>query len=267
MNNIYDLINRAKALRDETKIDSISPARVGALCEETLQYINEVLILASSPILHKVYQSVAAMQSDPSPKSDITGRELSPGQLVVISPQNASDATAGDIYRYDGPSGSTSAWTYIAKIGKLTSERPDWNAQASESGYIRNRTHYISWEGTRISIDLTNVKAGDAIPLGFVLTEYTKMRCNRGDVRNVPTNGEEFSLGVQGPTMYASFFTEGDQSYLKIKTSSFGIQNTLEVGDAFVHQLSEVYISNAISRISAVEKKIETILSRLSEKE
>ena len=120
--NIYELISRAQGLRQETKLDSVSPDRVGALCEDTLKYINEFQLLASSPSLHKIYASVSAMQADAAPKSDLTGKALKPGQLVVIVPASQSDATAGDVYRYDGPSGNTSAWTFISKIGGLPAD-------------------------------------------------------------------------------------------------------------------------------------------------
>ena len=120
--NIYDLISRAQKLRKETQLDSVSPDRVGGLHEDTLKYINEFQLLASSPSLHKIYASVSAMQSDKSPKSDLTGKPLKPGQLVVIVPANQTDATAGDVYRYDGPSGNTSAWTFVAKIGTVPAD-------------------------------------------------------------------------------------------------------------------------------------------------
>lgn len=120
--NIYDLISRAQKLRKETQLDSVSPDRVGGLHEDTLKYINEFQLLASSPSLHKIYASVSAMQSDGAPKSDLTGKPLKPGQLVVIVPASQSDATAGDVYRYDGPSGNTSAWTFVAKIGAVPAD-------------------------------------------------------------------------------------------------------------------------------------------------
>ena len=134
--NIYDLISRAQKLRQETKLDSVSPDRVGALCEDTLKYINEFQLLASSPSLHKIYASVSAMQADKSPKSDLTGKALKPGQLVVIVPANQSDATAGDVYRYDGPSGNTSAWTFVSKIGAVAT---DAELNATSANPVQNK--------------------------------------------------------------------------------------------------------------------------------
>ena len=134
--NIYELISRAQGLRQETKLDSVSPDRVGALCEDTLKYINEFQLLASSPSLHKIYASVSAMQADAAPKSDLTGKALKPGQLVVIVPASQSDATAGDVYRYDGPSGNTSAWTFISKIGGVPA---DAELNATSTNPVQNK--------------------------------------------------------------------------------------------------------------------------------
>lgn len=134
--NIYDLISRAQKLRQETKLDSVSPGRVGALCEDTLKYINEYQLLASSPSLHKIYASVSAMQSDPAPKSDLTGKALKPGQLVVIAPASQTDTTAGDVYRYDGPSGNTSAWTFVAKIVAVPA---DAELNATSANPVQNK--------------------------------------------------------------------------------------------------------------------------------
>lgn len=134
--NIYDLISRAQKLREETKLDSVSPDRVGALCEDTLKFINEYQLLASSPSLHKIYASVSAMQSDSAPKSDLTGKALKPGQLVVIVPASQSDATAGDVYRYDGPSGNTSAWTFVSKIGGVPA---DAELSATSANPVQNK--------------------------------------------------------------------------------------------------------------------------------
>ena len=150
--NIYDLISRAQKLREETKIDSVSPERVGALCEDTLKYINEYQLLASSPALHKIYASVSAMQSDKSPKSDITGNALKPGQLVVIVPASQSDATAGNVYRYDGPSGNTSAWAFISKIGAVPAD-----AQLNDTSANPVQNKVVTSVLTGISEDLQGV--------------------------------------------------------------------------------------------------------------
>ena len=138
--NIYDIINRARSLREEYRLDSVTPERLGALHEDTLTYINQYQLLASSPAIHKTFVSVSAMQGSASPTSDLTGRPLKAGQLVVIVPSDQTDSTAGDVYRYDGPSGSTSKWTFVAKLGAVpadselsaTSTNPPQNRAVTE---------------------------------------------------------------------------------------------------------------------------------------
>lgn len=149
--NIYDLISRAQQLREETKLDSVSPDRVGALCEDTLKYINEFQLLASAPSLHKIYASVSAMQLDGAPQSDLTGKALKPGQLVVIVPESQTDATAGDVYRYDGPSGNTSAWTFVAKIGGVPA---DADLNASSTNPVQNKV--VTEKLTELSEDIAS---------------------------------------------------------------------------------------------------------------
>lgn len=154
--NIYDLISRAQQLREETKLDSVSPDRVGALCEDTLKYINEFQLLASAPSLHKIYASVSAMQLDGAPKSDLTGKALKAGQLVVIVPESQTDATAGDVYRYDGPSGNTSAWTFVAKIGGVPA---DAELNASSTNPVQNKA--VTEKLAELSAEIDKLPKGE----------------------------------------------------------------------------------------------------------
>lgn len=181
--NIYDLISRAQKLRKETQLDSVSPDRVGGLHEDTLKYINEFQLLASSPSLHKIYASVSAMRSDKSPKSDLTGKPLKPGQLVVIVPASQSDATAGDVYRYDGPSGNTSAWTFVAKIGAVpadaelsaTSANPVQNKVVTEKltelesetggGFFTLKAQAVISDTGKVASSITGLDSTDYIPI------------------------------------------------------------------------------------------------------
>lgn len=179
--NIYDLISRAQKLRKETQLDSVSPDRVGGLHEDTLKYINEFQLLASSPSLHKIYASVSAMQSDKSPKSDLTGKPLKPGQLVVIVPANQTDATAGDVYRYDGPSGNTSAWTFVAKIGAVPA---DAELSATSTNPPQNKV---------VTEKLTELESYIGKPLEITLpaTSRWELPCKikKGDVLHIQSSG------------------------------------------------------------------------------
>ena len=151
--NIYELISRAQGLRQETKPNSVSPGRVGALFEDILKYINEFQPQSSLSLLHKTYASVSAMQADAAPKSDLTGKALMPGQLVVIVPASQSDATAGDVYRYDGPSGNTSAWTFISKIGGAPA---DAKLDATSVNPVQNKV--VTEKFTELVTEQTNIK-------------------------------------------------------------------------------------------------------------
>lgn len=183
MKTIYDILAQAQALRNETKLDSVSPERLGAIHEETLKYINEYQLLASSPAISKVYSSVAGMQGDAAPKSDLTGRALTRGQLVVIVPASTSDATAGDVYRYDGPSGSTSKWTYVAKIGGVPA---DAELNATSANPVQNKV-----VAERITEVLINVQG---------LEENASMEFTSVGVKTA------FSLPIpKGTTLYLTF--------------------------------------------------------------
>lgn len=151
---IYDIISRAEALARENKLASVTPERVGNLIGDTLKYINSYQLLASSPLMHKTYASVSAMQADASPVSDLTGNALKKGQLVVIVPADQSDATAGDVYRYDGPSGNTSAWTFIAKIGGVPA---DAELDATSTNPVQNQA--VTAKLTELDLEVKQTEA------------------------------------------------------------------------------------------------------------
>ena len=183
--NIYNLINRANLLQEETTIDSISPSRIGSLIKEILLYINEYQLLASSPEIQKIYLTVSAMQSDGKPVSDLTGRSLNPGQLVVIVPESQTDATAGDVYRYDGPSGNTSAWTFVAKIGAVPA---DSELNSSSTNPVQNKV---------VTEKLTEL-SGEYQELAEYIKVYTDG--NGRFLWGIKTDGSiEFEKGVPKP--------------------------------------------------------------------
>lgn len=116
MATIQEMMLRAQALRQETALDSISPERAGGIMYDTLAYINQMQLQGANPLLiSKIYASVAAMEADSAPVSDLTGQALRPGQVVVIA---SADSDNGSVYRYNG--GTDSRWTVVGKIGNLT---------------------------------------------------------------------------------------------------------------------------------------------------
>lgn len=127
---INEIIDRVVAMKSEYRMNSIDPNRVGGLLLDILQYINSSQVRLQSPAIHKEYSSVSEMYADAKPISDLTGLELKIGQLVCIVPSTQYDITAGNVYRYDGPSGNTSTWTYLSKIGGIPADQ-ELNAASS----------------------------------------------------------------------------------------------------------------------------------------
>lgn len=115
MANILDILTRAQALRQETALNSITPERAGGIMYDTLILINQMQLEGGSLLISKVYSSVAAMEADTTPTSDLTGRALRPGQLAVIVPSSSTSSDMGSEYRFNGPG----SWTYIGKVGGL----------------------------------------------------------------------------------------------------------------------------------------------------
>ena len=115
MQNINEILVRAAALRDETALNSISPERAGGIMYDTLLALNELwLQQGAALVISKIYASVAAMEADTAPVSDLTGQPLRPGQIVVIA---SSDSDNGSVYRYNGT--DSPSWSLVGEIGNL----------------------------------------------------------------------------------------------------------------------------------------------------
>lgn len=115
MANINEILARAAALRDETALNSIDPERAGSIMYDTLMALNELwLQQGAALVISKIYASVAAMNADTSPVSDLTGQPLRPGQIVVIA---SSDSDNGSVYRYNGT--SSPSWSLVGNIGDV----------------------------------------------------------------------------------------------------------------------------------------------------
>lgn len=114
MVNIYEILQRAASLKEETALNSISPKRAGGIMYDTLLALNG-LQQGAALVISKIYASVAAMQADTAPVSDLTGQPLRPGQIVVIA---SSDSDNGSVYRYNGT--DAPSWSLVGTIGNLT---------------------------------------------------------------------------------------------------------------------------------------------------
>ena len=152
MPNIIDILARAQSLMNETALNSITPPRAGGIMYDTLLVLNQMQLEGASLLISKVYASVSAMEADTTPTSDLTGRALKPGQLVVIVTSDASSSDMGSEYRYNGPG----SWTYVGKVGglPLDTEPIQNSTKAITSGAVYNTKQAL--EGQIDQVDEKN---------------------------------------------------------------------------------------------------------------
>lgn len=134
MPNIIEILARAQSLMNETALNSITPPRAGGIMYDTLLVLNQMQLEGASLLISKVYASVSAMEADTTPTSDLTGRALKPGQIVVIVTSDTSSSDMGSEYRFNGPG----SWTYVGKVGglPLDSEPTQGSTKGITSGAV-----------------------------------------------------------------------------------------------------------------------------------
>lgn len=164
MANILDILTRAQALRQETALNSITPDRAGGIMYDTLILINQMQLEGGSLLISKVYSSVAAMEADTTPTSDLTGRALRPGQLAVIVPSSSSSSDMGSVYRYNEPG----SWTLCGKIGGLPMDTVP--IQGSSNGITSGAVYQLQQEVTDLT---TNVDKNFRDLIGNVIADKT----------------------------------------------------------------------------------------------
>lgn len=155
MANILDILTRAQALRQETALNSITPDRAGGIMYDTLILINQMQLEGGSLLISKVYSSVAAMEADTTPTSDLTGRALRPGQLAVIVPSSSSSSDMGSVYRYNEPG----SWTLCGKIGGLPMDTVP--TEGSSNGITSGAVYQLQQEVTTDISQLASALYGD----------------------------------------------------------------------------------------------------------
>lgn len=155
MPNIIDILARAQSLMNETALNSITPPRAGGIMYDTLLVLNQMQLEGASLLISKVYASVSAMEADTTPTSDLTGRALKPGQLVVIVTSSASSSDMGSEYRYNGPG----SWTYVGKVGGLPLDTvPTQNStKGITSGGVYALQAAIEEDITQLEHEVSNV--------------------------------------------------------------------------------------------------------------
>lgn len=142
MATIYELQQRADALRKKTATDSISPEEVGGLHADTLAYIANMERYASSLGIKKVYTSVSEMNGDESPVSS-TGMPLKAGQLVTIFNAEAPDAeNSGEIYAFQNP-----GWVLIGRLDAGTADTLKKLIEGDKATVSNNNRNAFVWLG------------------------------------------------------------------------------------------------------------------------
>lgn len=115
MDSIYNLQQRADALRRKNLVESISPEEVGGLHADTLAYMADMEQNIKGLGIHKVYKSVAEMNADSSSPVGTNGKPLRFGQLVTIyDNDNLTQTENGYIYAFQKGS-----WLMVSKIDQL----------------------------------------------------------------------------------------------------------------------------------------------------
>jgi hypothetical protein len=111
MDTIYNLLKRAKELKEKSQVDSITPEEVGKLHEDTLAYIASLEQSADGLGIKKVYQSKSTMEADTNPVGT-NGKNLRYGQLVSIYDDAHADSSEnGNIYAYQKP-----GWLLMGRV-------------------------------------------------------------------------------------------------------------------------------------------------------
>ena len=111
MDTIYNLLQRAKELKEKSQVESITPEEVGKLHEDTLAYIAALEQSTDGLGIKKVYQSKSVMEEDTDPVGT-NGKVLRYGQLVSIYDATHIDSLEnGKIYAYQKP-----GWLLVGKV-------------------------------------------------------------------------------------------------------------------------------------------------------
>ena len=213
MANLQQIMQRAQALRKETALDSISPERAGGIMYDTLSYINQMQLQDANPILlSKIYSSVEAMQADTAPVSDITGKALRPGQVVVIVTSSTSSQDYGVVYRYNGIADGASSWTAVGKIGSSPYLEGYLYAGIAtpatdpQTANITQRVFYRAVEpGTYTNFGGIVVNSGEVVNLKFDGSSWSKEVTGEASAASVTELGQQVIYDVTANNADAKF--------------------------------------------------------------
>ena len=263
MPNILDILARAQSLMNETALNSITPPRAGGIMYDTLLVLNQMQLEGGSLLISKIYTSVSAMEADTTPTSDLTGRALRAGQLVVIVPSDTSSADLGKVYRYNGPD----SWSLTGKIGGLPLDTVP--TDGSTNGITSNAVYTVQ-KDLEEDIDeldiqlngatksytknsgLTSIYSGYEIKVpapGTALDNTT--RANGSNYRNfrVPVTGASRVVynSFASSAGYGSMFVDSDDNVISGYSRLSSVPNpiTLEVPSNAVYFIWSINISSS----------------------
>ena len=227
MPNIIDILARALSLRQETALNSITPNRAGGIMYDTLLVLNQMQLEGGSLLISKVYASVSAMEADTTPTSDLTGRALKPGQLVVIVTSDSSSSDMGSEYRFNGPG----SWTYVGKVGGLPLDTVP--TQSSTKGITSGGVYTA----------LAAMKAEGYKYMGIATP---------GSGGTAPGTPNQPVFYIAGPGSYPNFgsitVASGYLGFIKYSSGSWTVES-VAVGKDYDEQISE--LDGKISQLEA----------------
>lgn len=233
MPNILDILARAQSLMNETALNSITPPRAGGIMYDTLLVLNQMQLEGASLLISKVYASVSAMEADTTPTSDLTGRALKPGQLVVIVTSDTSSSDMGSEYRYNGPG----SWTYVGKVGGLPLDTVP----------TQNSTKGITSGGVYAA--LAAMKAEGYKYMGLATP---------GSGGTAPVTPNQPVFYIAGPGSYPNFGSitvdSGYLGFLKYSSGSWSVES-VAVGKDYDEQISQ--LENGLDGLAVVSYTIE----------
>lgn len=197
MANILDVLTRALSLRQETALNSITPDRAGGIMYDTLILINQMQLEGGSLLISKVYSSVAAMEADTTPTSDLTGRALRPGQLAVIVPSSSTSSDMGSVYRYNEPG----SWTLCGKIGGLPMDTvpTEGSTNGITSGAVFQTKQALEGEVSQLEAKVTDLTDE------YILTPIPQSGTTRYYIKTDVAVGETVDLTEVMSGSYADF--------------------------------------------------------------
>ncbi len=284
MANINEILARAAALRDETALNSISPERAGGIMYDTLLALNDLWLQQGSALLiSKIYASVAAMEADTAPISDLTGQPLRPGQIVVIA---SSDSDNGTIYRYNGA--ESPSWSAVGQMGNsepvdsLDSDSSVRPLSARQGKVLSDRINNVDYTLDELEDKVTGLQARTVISSKADATVLAGRIVAAGEwnARNdfttlvLPVSAGDVVrvVGRSGYSMNYAVYSEFDGTALdKTKATQLGtvINGNVEF-DLFVSINADGYIatsstSNYASQDIYSQSSLDEVLTKMDE--